>query len=348
MQREKRETRDRQGFFPGLGPRRVVGPARPAGSGAALQPVRAALHRGGEPLLLLAVGLESRLPVQRENRGCGRVARGELSLLRAREQRPPSVGALGREEKLELALVGRDAVLRKGPQRPRSDADVIGILPLGKPAPAGALGSGDGAEVLLDQFDVGPADVVRIVFSERDEDLRGDPGLARELLVQAHVERRGKLFRFPAGGPARFVGKRHDPIRGEYHAAIAPGRFRKNRGEAGPEHDHRNERRHPELAPVASTDPGPDGFESLRRARAHLAYLNDPPMQPAPQPAPDGIDRAYGVPVQPVRVGAQLVDVGAQLVDIAAQSGGVGPDRASGGAHFFRSHAVGPHGFRHR
>src|SRR6266853_2342953 len=206
MQREKRETRDRQGFFPGLGPRRVVSPARPAGGDAALQPVRAALHRGCEPLLLLAVGLESRLPVQRENRGCGPVARGELSLLRAREQRPPSVGALGREEKLELALVGRDAVLRKGPQRPRSDADVIGILPLGKPAPAGALGSGDGAEVLLDQFDVGPADVVRIVFSERDEDLRGGPGLAGELLAHAHVERRGKLFRLFADGTARFLG----------------------------------------------------------------------------------------------------------------------------------------------
>src|SRR5258706_6817607 len=214
MQRKKREPRDRQGFSRGLDPGGVVGPARPAGSGAALQPVRAALHRGGEPLLLLAVGLESRLPVERENRGCGPVARGELSLLRAREQRPPSVGALGREEKLELALVGRDAVLRKGPQRPRSDADVIGILPLGKPAPAGALGSGDGAEVLLDQFDVDPADVVRIVFSERDEDLRGDPGLAGELLVQAYVERRGKLFRFPAGGPARFVGKRNTPILG--------------------------------------------------------------------------------------------------------------------------------------
>src|SRR5258706_12792774 len=129
MQRKKREPRDRQGFFPGLGPRRVVGPARPAGSGAALQPVRAALHRGGEPLLLLAVGLESRLPVQRENRGCVAVARGELSLLRSREQRPPSVGALFREEKLERALVGQYAVLRKGPQRPRIEADVIWILP---------------------------------------------------------------------------------------------------------------------------------------------------------------------------------------------------------------------------
>src|SRR5258708_10093755 len=39
MQREKRETRDRQGFFPGLGPRRVVGPPPPARSDPARQPV---------------------------------------------------------------------------------------------------------------------------------------------------------------------------------------------------------------------------------------------------------------------------------------------------------------------
>src|SRR6267143_5525967 len=319
MQREKREPRDPEGFFLGLGPRRVVRPARAAGGDAVLQPVRSAVHREGEALLPLAVGLESRLPVQRQYGGGGPVGRSELSLLCAREQGPPSVRALGRKQELELALVGRDPVLRKGPQRPRRDADVIRILPLGKPAPAGALGSGDGAEVLLDQFDVEPARVVRIVFPERDENLGGGPGLAGELLVQARVERRGKLFRCLAGGPAHFVRKRHDPIRGEYHAAIAPRRLWKNCRETDPEHQNDRKGRRTELARVAPTDPGFDGFESFLRARAHLAYLNDPPVQPAP----GGIDRGYGVPPQPVRVGTQLVEVG-------AQSGGVGPHRASG------------------
>src|SRR6266849_1000373 len=305
MQREKRETRDPQEVFLGLRPRRIVHPARPAGDDAALQPVRPAVHRGGEPPLLLAVGLESRLLVQREYGGGGPVARGELFLLRAPEQRPPPVAALGREQKLEFALVGRDPVLREGPQHPRCDAEVIRVLSLGKPAPAGAFGSGHGAEILLDQFDVDPARVARIVFPEREENLGGGPGLAGELSfpVQATVERRGKLFRFFADGPARFIRKRHDPVRSEYHAAVATGRFRKNRRETDPEHGDGNERRHTELAPVALTNPGSDGFESLRRTRAHLAYLNDTPMQPAP----DGIDRFHGVQ-------AQLVDVGTQPV----------------------------------
>jgi len=55
------------------------------------------------------------------------------------------------------------------------------MLALGKPAPAGALGSGHGAEIPLDQFDVDPGRVVRIVFPERDEDLRGGPGLVSGL-----------------------------------------------------------------------------------------------------------------------------------------------------------------------
>src|SRR6266568_1416415 len=54
MQSEKRETRDPQEVVPGLRPRRVVRPARPAGDDAALQPVRSAVHRGGEPLLRAA------------------------------------------------------------------------------------------------------------------------------------------------------------------------------------------------------------------------------------------------------------------------------------------------------
>src|SRR5712691_3019283 len=145
MQREKRETRDPQEVFLGLRPRRIVHPARPAGDDAALQPVGSAVHRGGEPLPLPAVGLESRLLVQREYGGGRSVARGELFLLRAREQGPTPVRALGREEKLELVLVGLDPVLRKVPQHPRWDAEVIRMLPLGKPAPAGALGSCYGA-----------------------------------------------------------------------------------------------------------------------------------------------------------------------------------------------------------
>src|SRR6266705_3391269 len=279
VQGEKRETRNPQEITLGLRPRRIVHPARPAGDDAALQPVRSAPHRGGEALLLPAVGLEGRLLVQRENGGGRRVARGELFLLlfllRVREQGPPPVRALGREKKLELARAGRDAVLRKGPQHPRCHAEVIRMLTLGKPAPAGALGSGHGAEILFDQFDVDPARVIRIVFPERDENLGGGPGLAGEhsLPVQTPVERRGKLFRFFADGLARFIRKRHDPVRSEHHSAIAPGCFRKNRREADPEHDDGDERRYTELAPVALPNPGFDGFESRRRARAHLAYL---------------------------------------------------------------------------
>src|SRR6266487_3499236 len=322
VQREKRKTRDPQKVFPGIRPSRIVHPARPAGDGAALQPVRSAVHRGGEPLPLPAVGLKSRLLVQREYGGGRPVARGELFLPRAREQGPAAVTALGREEKLELALVGRDSVLREGPQHPRCDAEVIRMLPLGKPAPAGAFGSGHGAEILLDQLDVDPARGGRIAFPERDEDLRGDPGLAGELSfpVEALVERHGELFRLFADGPARFIRKRHDPVRSEYHAAIAPGRFGKNRRETGPEHHDGNERRYTKFAPVAVTNPGLDGFESLRRARAHLAYLNGPPMQPAP----DSINRFYGVPVQLVEVGAEFVDVGAQLADVGPQLVDVG------------------------
>src|SRR2546427_321956 len=288
MQCEKRETRNPQEVFPGLRPRRIIHPARPAGHDAALQPVRSAVHRGGEPFPLPAVGLESRLLVQREYGGGSPVARGELFLLRAREQGPAAVAVLGREEKLELALVGRDPVLREGPQHPRCDAEMIRMFPLGKPAPAGAFGSGHGAEVLIDQFEVDPSRVARIVFPEREEDPGGGPGLAGELSfpVQATVERRGKLFRFLADGPARFIRKRNDPVRSEYHAAVAAGRFRKNRRETGPEHEDCGEPRHAELPPVAVTNPGLDGFEVLRRARAQLAYLNDPPMQPAP----DGVD----------------------------------------------------------
>src|SRR6267378_2774471 len=176
-----------------------------------------------------------RLPVQGEYGGGRPVARGELFLLSAPEQGPPPVAALGREEKLELALVGRDPVLRESPQHPRCDAEVIRMLSLGKAAPAGTFGAGHGAEILLDQFGVDPARVVRIVFPERDEDLGRGPGLAGELSfpVQALVERRGKLFRLFADGPARFSRKRNDPVRSEYHAAIAAGRFRKNRRESG-------------------------------------------------------------------------------------------------------------------
>src|SRR6266699_3125898 len=258
MQREKRETRNSQEVLLGLRPRRIVHPARAPRDDAALQPVRSAPHRGGEPLLLLAVGLESRLLVQREYGGGRPVARGELFLLRASEQGPASVRALGREEKLELALVGRDPVLREGPQHPRCDAEVIRMLALGKPAPAGALGSGHRAEIPLDQLDVDPARGGRIAFPERDEDLRGGPGLAGEpsFPVQATGERRGKLFRFFADGPARFVRKRHDPVRSEYHAAVAPGRFRKNRRETDPEHEDDGERREAEPAPVAFPEPG--------------------------------------------------------------------------------------------
>src|SRR6266508_3573918 len=52
MQREKRETGDPQEVLLGIRPRRIVHPARAARDDAALQPVRSAPHRGGEPLLL--------------------------------------------------------------------------------------------------------------------------------------------------------------------------------------------------------------------------------------------------------------------------------------------------------
>src|SRR6266513_229954 len=329
MQREKRKSRDAQEVFLALGPRRIVRPARPAGDDAALQPFHSAVHRGGDPFPLPAVGLKRRLRVQGEDGGRRPVARGELLLLSAPEQRPPPVRALGREEELELALVSRNPVLRESPQHPRRDAEVIRVLALGKPAPAGAFGSGHGAEILLDPFDVDPARVVRIVFPERDENPGGGPGLAGELSfpVEAAVERRGKLFRFFADGAARFVRQRHDPVRGEYHAPVAAGRFRKNRRETDPEHEHGYERRAPELAPVALTDPSFDGFESPRRARAHLAHLDDPPMQPAP----DGIDGFHGMPAQlvdvgtqPVGKGPQLIDVGSQLADIETRFADVG------------------------
>src|SRR3989442_562442 len=93
----------------------------PGGKGA-LEPLHRAdfpespgVPRGCEPPLLLAVGLESRLLVQREYGGGRPVARGELFLLRAPEQGPSPVRALGREEKLELALLGGDPVPRHGP-----------------------------------------------------------------------------------------------------------------------------------------------------------------------------------------------------------------------------------------
>src|SRR6266852_6480180 len=73
MQREKRETREPQEVFLGLRPRRIVHPARPAGDDAALQPVGSAVHGGGEPFLLLTVGLEGRLLVQREYGGGRRI-----------------------------------------------------------------------------------------------------------------------------------------------------------------------------------------------------------------------------------------------------------------------------------
>src|SRR5438552_3651478 len=253
MQREERKTRDAQEIFPGFGPRRIVRPARPASDDAALQPVRSAVNRGGEPLPLPAIGLQSRLPVQGEYGGGRPVARGELFLLSAPEQRPAPVASLSREEELELALVGRNPVLRESPQHPRCDAEVIRMLALGKPAPAGAFRSGHGAEILLDQFGVDPARVVRIVLPERDEDLGRGPGLARELSrpVQAAVERGGKVLSLFADGPARFIRKRNDPVRGEYHAAVAAGRFRKNRRETDSEYEDCDERRYTELAPVA-------------------------------------------------------------------------------------------------
>src|SRR5437879_10378495 len=152
MQREERKTRDAQEIFPGFGPRRIVRPARPAGDDAALQPVRSAVHRGGEPLPLPAIGLQSRLPVQGEYGGGRPVALGELFLLGTPGQRPAPVASLSREQELELARLGRDPVLRQSPQHPRRDAEVIRMLALGKPAPAGAFRSGHGAEILLDQF----------------------------------------------------------------------------------------------------------------------------------------------------------------------------------------------------
>src|SRR6266571_1301990 len=311
VQREKRKTRDPQKVFPGLRPRRIIHPARPAGNNAPLQPVRSAVHRGGEPFPLPAVGLESRLLVQREYGGGSPVARGELFLLRAREQGPAAVAALGREEKLELALVGRDPVLREGPQHPRCDAEMIRMFPLGKPAPAGAFGSGHGAEVLLDQFDVDPARGGRIAFPERDEDLRGGPGLAGELSfpVQALVERRGELFRFFADGPARFIRKRHDPVRSEYHAAVAPGRFRKNRRETDPEHEDDGERREAEPAPVALPEPSLAGHDCSGGTRAVPADGGDP----CAVSAVDGFEGLGGVQSQRALVNVQNRKPGPQL-----------------------------------
>src|SRR4029077_1851089 len=69
MQREKREAGNPQEVLLRLRPRRIVHPARAPRDDAALQPARSAPHRGCEPLLLLAVGLESRLLVQREYGG---------------------------------------------------------------------------------------------------------------------------------------------------------------------------------------------------------------------------------------------------------------------------------------
>src|SRR5947207_2458243 len=232
MQREKRKSRDAQEVFLGLGPRRIVRPARPAGDDAALQPVHSAVHCGGDPFPLPAVGLKRRLRVQGEDGGRRPVARGELLLLSAPEQGPPPVRTLGRKEELELALVSRNPVLRESPQHPRRDAEVIRMLALGKPAPAGAFGSSHGAEILLDPFDVDPARVVRIVFPERDENPGGGPGLAGELSfpVEAAVERPGKLFRFLADGAARFVRRRRDPVPRESNAPVAAGRFGRKRG----------------------------------------------------------------------------------------------------------------------
>src|SRR5881628_1911848 len=318
MQREKRETRNPQEVSLGLRPRRIIHPARPAGDDAALQPVRPAVHRGGEPPLLLAVGLESRLFVQREYGGGSPIARGELFLLRAPEQGPPPVAALGREEKLEFALVGRDPVLREGPQHPRCDAEVIRMLPLGKPATAGAFGSGHGAEILLDHFDVDPARVARIVFPEREEDLGGGPGLAGELSspVQATVERRGKLFRFFVDGPARFIRKRNDLVRSEYHAAIAAGRFRKNRRETGPEHEDGGERGEAEPAPVALPEPGLAGHDCFGGTRADPADGGEPRAVPAV----DRLEHSAGVHAQRARSDIQHRKPGPDLAERASRA----------------------------
>src|SRR6266849_1722642 len=111
---------------------------------------------------------------------------------------------------------------------------MIRILSVRQLAPAGALGSGHGMEVPIDQSGVDPARVVRIVLTQRHENLRGAPCLAVELappvlLVQARVERRGELLRLLARGPAYLIGKRHGATRGGYRLEIAPDRPRKNR-----------------------------------------------------------------------------------------------------------------------
>src|SRR5260221_5447972 len=107
MQRAKRQTRDPQEVFLGLRPRRIVHPARPAGDDAALQPVGSAVHGGGEPFLLLTVGLEGRLLVQREYGGGRPVAPGELFLLPAPEPGPAPLPALGPEPETRPGLFGR-------------------------------------------------------------------------------------------------------------------------------------------------------------------------------------------------------------------------------------------------
>ena len=187
------------------------------------------------------------------------------------------------------------------------------MLPLGKPAPAGALGSGHGAEILLDQLDVNPARGGRIAFPERDEDLRGGPGLAGEpsFPVQATVERRGKLFRFFADGPARFVRKRHDAVRSEYHAAIAPGRFRKNRRETDSEHEDDGERRESEPAPVALPEPGLAGHDRPGSTRAVPADDGDP----CTVSAVDGFEGLGGVQSQRSRVNVQNRKPGPELCE---------------------------------
>src|SRR5207249_8317065 len=152
----------------------------------------------------------------------------------------------------------------------------------------------------------------RIAFPERDEDLRGGPGLAGEpsFPVQTTVERRGKLFRFFADGPARFVRKRYDAVRSEYHAAIAPGRFRKNRRETGSEHEDDGEPREGEPAPVALPEPGLAGHDCLRGARAVPADDGDPCAVSAVEP----LERSRGVQAQGARSDVQNRKPGPQLV----------------------------------
>src|SRR6266567_38862 len=205
---------------------------------------------------------------------------------------------------------------------------MIRILSVRELAPACALGSGHGMEVPIDQSGVDPARVIRIALTQRHENLRGSPRLAVELappvlLVQARVERRGELFRLLAGGAAYLIGKRHDPARGGYRPEIASDRPRKNRGEAGCIQKNDGERCSAELAGVALAHPDLEGFELLRGARAHLAYLNDPPVQPSP----DRVERSYRTRAQRYRVRAQPFEVRPQLFGVRPQLFGVGPQR---------------------